>query len=525
MDASRSAAGSDPAGDPEHQARDGSTTTAAQLVEVHRLAVAGREPEIARDVGHRAARVWLRTSRFADVAALARATLTLGPDAAALYDLGWAQSSTGRPWDALACYRQALDLYREACDRLYVAATLSNIGLVYDNLGDRQQALSYYQRAVPILREAGNRAGEATALNNIGAVYDHVGDRRQALTYYQQALPIRREVGDRPGEAVTLNNMGSAYDKLGDRQQALTYYQQALPIACEVGDRGGEAITLNNIGMVYDNLGDRQQALTYYHQALPTMREIGNRAGEAATLGNIGMVYNNLGDHQQALTHYHRALTTMREIGNRAGEATTLNNISVIRFRQGDLAGAKDALDEVLEILRATGDRGSEATARFNMALLSSRMARADEAVAFQRQAIALAERTRHPELDQMRAFLLQLEQMTKGQAMVTATVEVSGASSAHWAAELHATLAANIRPGENVSPVEVQRSAELVIAVIGLVFAGVDTAKTIWDWWHSRRPDGATVTILLSDGTRLDVADVSHAELEIIIQRALSQR
>ncbi|WP_239098677.1 hypothetical protein [Micromonospora qiuiae] len=62
--------------------------TVAQWVEVHRLAVAGREPAIARHVGDRVARVWLRTSRFADVEALAIATLTLSPDAGAFYHRG-----------------------------------------------------------------------------------------------------------------------------------------------------------------------------------------------------------------------------------------------------------------------------------------------------------------------------------------------------------------------------------------------------------------------------------------------------
>src|SRR3954469_15281856 len=103
---------------------------------------------------------------------------------------------------------------------------------------------------------------------------------------------------------------------------------------------------------------------------------------------------------------------------------------------------------------------------------------------------------------------------------MGTATVEVSGAQAAEWAAELQAVLAATVRPGENVSPVEVQRSAEMVVAVIGLVFAGVGTAKTIWDWWHSRRREGAAVTILLSDGSRLDLSNVSRDQLEIVFRQ-----
>lgn len=104
---------------------------------------------------------------------------------------------------------------------------------------------------------------------------------------------------------------------------------------------------------------------------------------------------------------------------------------------------------------------------------------------------------------------------------MGAVTVEVSGADAAHWAAELRATLVANVQPGGSVAPVELQRSAEVVVAVIGLVFAGVGAAKTIWDWWQSRRPRGVTVTILLGDGTQIDVSGVSQAQLEIIFQRA----
>ena len=60
---------------------------AGRWAEVHRLAVAGGEAGIARDVGGRVGRVWLARSRFADVARLAELTLTLGEDARAWYQL------------------------------------------------------------------------------------------------------------------------------------------------------------------------------------------------------------------------------------------------------------------------------------------------------------------------------------------------------------------------------------------------------------------------------------------------------
>jgi hypothetical protein len=105
-----------------------------------------------------------------------------------------------------------------------------------------------------------------------------------------------------------------------------------------------------------------------------------------------------------------------------------------------------------------------------------------------------------------------------------TATLEVSGSEAARGAADLQAALVAGAAPGDSVSPVEFQRSAGLVVAVIGLVFGGVGTARTIWDWWQSRRAQGTTVRILLADGTEVDLSTVSQGELEVRLQRSASQ-
>lgn len=109
---------------PPPRAGSTSTTGIGRHAEVHRLAVAGGETRIARDTGDRLGRVLLPWSRFAEVEAIATATLTLGPHASAFYDRGWAYSSTGRPRPALDDYQQALSLDRQAGDRGNEAATL-----------------------------------------------------------------------------------------------------------------------------------------------------------------------------------------------------------------------------------------------------------------------------------------------------------------------------------------------------------------------------------------------------------------
>jgi hypothetical protein len=107
-----------------------------------------------------------------------------------------------------------------------------------------------------------------------------------------------------------------------------------------------------------------------------------------------------------------------------------------------------------------------------------------------------------------------------RGIDMAIASIEVSGPNAERLAGELQAALATAIQPGDSVSPVEVERSAELVIAIIGLVFSGVGTARTIWDWWHDRRPEGVKVKILLDDGTQVDLSGVDQKQLEIALDR-----
>ena len=169
-------------------------TSVGRWVEVHRLAVAGGEAGIARDVGGRVGRVWLARSRFADVARLAGLTLTLGEDARAFYQLGWAKTATGDPAAALEYFGQALRLYRAAGDRGNEAGTLSNIGAVHDGLGERQRALEYYGQALPLAREVGNRAGEAVTRYNVAMIHRAEGELGRAVAELEQVVELDRQL-------------------------------------------------------------------------------------------------------------------------------------------------------------------------------------------------------------------------------------------------------------------------------------------------------------------------------------------
>ena len=266
-----------------------------QRVEVHRLAVAGREAGIARELSGRIGRVWLARSRFADVIGLTESTLTLGADAEALYQLGRAKLATGSSVAALVAYDRGLGLYRASHDRGGEAATLSNIGGVYAALGQPQQALDYYQQALLIRRELGDRAGEATTHNNVGGVYAALGQLQRALDHYQQALLIRRELGDRAGEATTHTNIGSVYAARATPSGPWTTTSRRCR-SLESATEPSKPPRITTSASCTPRWGDPQRALDPLPAGVVDAPGVGDRAGEATTLNNIGLVYNALGD-------------------------------------------------------------------------------------------------------------------------------------------------------------------------------------------------------------------------------------
>ena len=314
-------------------------------------------------------------------------------EAATLSNMSLVYSAIGQPQQALDLYHQALPIHQEVGDRAREAAILANMGTVYRDIGQPQQALTLFNQALPIIKEVGDRAGQASTLNNMGNVYRDIGQPQQALDYFKETLPIRQEVGDRAGEAVTLANMGGVYRAIGQPQQALTLFNQALPIIKEVGDRAGQASTLNNMGTVYLDIGQPQLALDYFKEALPISQEVGDRAGEANTLSSMGAVYLDIGQPQLALDLFNQALPIQQEVGNRAGQAATLSNMGAIYFKQGKAEKTVAMLQQVLEINRETKQVANEAATLKNLAIvLHNALGQTEEAITYQKQAIALLE-------------------------------------------------------------------------------------------------------------------------------------
>ncbi len=182
---------------------------------------------------------------------------------------------------AMACYREALEIYTEADFPADWAMTQNNLGIAYGDLptGDMGEnlktAIACYQAALRVYTEADFPVGWAGTQNNLGIAYRDLptGDRgenlKTAIACYQAALRVFTEADFPVGWASTQNNLGIAYFDLptGDRGEnlktAIACYQAALRVSTEADFPVDWAETQNNLGAAYGDLptGDRGENL------------------------------------------------------------------------------------------------------------------------------------------------------------------------------------------------------------------------------------------------------------------------
>jgi len=230
---------------------EGVNPSEAQLLELHRLALAGGENSLAAAVTNELAGRWNRADqyRYREVIDLVQRTIEYVDGTHNLWlQLGDAQDSLGEKVTALESYGQALATCPVDNDT-FRATVFNNLGLVYRSLGDMQEALRYYNLALPLSRQVGDRGGEATTLTNLGGVYADLGEKQEALRYYNLALPLCRQVGDRWGESVTRYNLAMVYEHLGQLAEAVAELEQvvALDEATSHPDLASDRATLERV--------------------------------------------------------------------------------------------------------------------------------------------------------------------------------------------------------------------------------------------------------------------------------------
>jgi tetratricopeptide (TPR) repeat protein len=252
-------------------------------------------------------------------------TLDLSPSARAVvaYEQGHFYYGD-QQWDeALKCFRQALDLYRQAgkkkkaenvVEQARVCVGMADVQRFRPDR-DLEMALNYYQHAydlyvgmnvkgVDILLEQAHR------LHEIGEVLRLQEKLEAALESYSKALSIFHGFGYNQDMAYVHRSMAEALAQLSpnSKEVAVEHYQQALELLPGEGDPAGRAETCKALGDLQRERQNWTVALQVYEQGLRFYQWDNNLMGQATLYQRMGETEQTRGKEITALAYYEKAL-------------------------------------------------------------------------------------------------------------------------------------------------------------------------------------------------------------------------
>ena len=243
---------------------------------------------------------------------------------------GWDQQvwrlcdSMGRPLERLCYLDDVLTVQEAALAAVRRAgitpaaegSTLGNLGSAYLELRRFEEAIACFRDALAVFRHVGDRRAEAVTLDGLGSAY--AGSRRfeEAAGCFRDALAIFREIGDWHREGLTLTNLGVAYGGLRRFEEEISCCRHALAIHRETGGPHDLGLPLRNLGLAYYNVGRLEEAIACDRDAVAFYREAGDGYGEGLTLTNLGAAYHKLGRLEEAVACYQDAASVLRDAGD-----------------------------------------------------------------------------------------------------------------------------------------------------------------------------------------------------------------
>ena len=184
--------------------------------------------------------------------------------------LGYSLRAQGQYNRANSFHQQALEIARDAGDRVCEIANLNHLSRLYVAQKNYAEAISYSQRALMFSRQTGDRLGEANALANFG--YSEVFHAKQleevepevyesAIHYLEQGLQLSTRVGDGQSQAMCFSSLGIAKVVIEQPQDAIAYLEQGWQAAQFSGD-----LYLQGVNLAY--LAEASYSLQNWEKAI-----------------------------------------------------------------------------------------------------------------------------------------------------------------------------------------------------------------------------------------------------------------
>ena len=268
----------------------------------------------------------------------------------ALHNLGDAQIMLGKTDEALAAFREMLELgFR--FDRLAKGGAAHNrVGRLYRDSGSFDVARKHLDASLALFEATRDERGIAASNDDIGKLLWLTGDYAHALEHMRTALDLRKRLGDRRSIALSLNNMGLVWMDHGHSRRAREAFEASLRIRQEIGDTIGMSESLANLGGLAQDNNDWASALRFLEEAYQLARGVGELNRMAIVLTQIGTTHYHLGNTTEAIRVLEQAEERCDDLGDRLHLAEALRALAKAYLLQGELQKAREDIKRSVDL-------------------------------------------------------------------------------------------------------------------------------------------------------------------------------
>lgn len=180
--------------------------------------------------------------------------------------------------DALASYRQALDMAGSRLDLLRLANVYHGLASGCLRMGNTRQSMDYFERAVSLCRTAHDVRGTVTANlarleNDYGDMLLRIGRWERAEEMIREALRHFAELKVQAGRTYALLSMGDLKHRQGFLHEAMRWTNEAIQAATLLGENTSLAIGYQQLGELWADLGDTDRFEASFSRAFAVLDE------------------------------------------------------------------------------------------------------------------------------------------------------------------------------------------------------------------------------------------------------------
>lgn len=252
--------------------------------------------------------------------------------------LGELQTRTGHTHDAIATFREVIDLRPDALTEARARMGLANALRIVDRY---DEALAALERAESILAGLG-RPDLLTQLWTLrGNIHFPRSELEECLAAHEQALAFARLAKSPVDEARALGGLGDARYQRGHMRTARDHFARCV---AEARAQGAVGLALSHapiLALTRAYCGELRQAMADCELAVAESRELGDPRLELLSLDTGSTVAVYRGDYARVPGYAERGLALARQLGARRFEAELMAQLGHALAEQGGGADAQ----------------------------------------------------------------------------------------------------------------------------------------------------------------------------------------